>query len=429
MGLREKLTDEQARGLLASAPAAGLLHGAVSAVEQDFRWVRPLRFSDDQLRALGSCQAWHPGLFRQMARTTSGICVEFETDAAEIALEVRVDAEPKGTRAVLEFIDRGNSQGEVPHDGLSLDIDGHHQWYGMPSGREELLVARIDGHDPEDALGLQPLPGMARVRHVRIWLPALRGCVVRDVWCDGTFVRAVAHRKHLLVIGDSIAQGFVSEDPAHSWPSLLAARLGLDLVNQGLGGQVFQPGSLFGLAVTIDPARIVVALGENYRYETCVARRVSMDIRAYLAEVSRLWPDVPTHVLTPLWHDEEVWPSHAMSCHEQVPELIATHVASHEQMRLIDGLELLDHDKELLADGFEHPNARGCRQIAMRLNGVIRIPSLRPSSVGKRRKRKGKAVGKAKVNGKTNTKKTPAALPDASPVITDLLQLPLDELL
>ena len=418
MGLRSQISDDQTRSLLASAPAAGLLHGAVSAIEQDYRWVRPLRFSEDQVRALGSCQAWHPGLYRQMARTTAGIVVEFETDSREVALEVSVDAEPRGTRSVLEMVDRASTSGAQPHDGLSADIDGRHVWLGMPEQNERFVTLQLDGHDPEDALGLQPLPGMARTRHVRIWLPALRGCIVREVLGDGSFVRPVPKRKNLLVLGDSIAQGFVSGDPARSWPALLAVRQGLDLVNQGVGGQVFQPGSLFGLAGAIDPGRIIVAYGGNYRYEPCVARRVSLDIRSYLAELTRLWANVPTHVLTPIWHDELAWPSHAMSCHEQVPDLIATHVASHDQMTLVEGLELLEHDPELFADGCEHPNERGCRQIATRLNAVMRVPGLRPSSVGKRRKRR-----------KKNAKGKKAAELAVRPPVEDALQLPLEEIL
>lgn len=386
MGLRQTMADETARATLASAPAAGLLHGAVGAVEQHYRWMRPLRFVDEQIRALGSVQAWHPGLYRQMSRTTAGICVEFETDATEVALEVRVDAEPKGTRAVLEAIDQVQGEGSRPHDGLSVDVDGHHLPCVMPEGRDELVTFAINGFDPEDRQGLQALPGLARPRSVRIWLPCLRGCVVRDVVSDGTFVRPVARRRQLLVLGDSIAQGFVAGDPALAWPALLAGKLDLDLVNQGLGGQVFQPGSLYGLAAAVDPARIIVAYGESYRYEPCLARRVSRDVRSYLSELSRLWPQVPTHVLTPLWHDEGAVPSHGMSCYEQVPTFLEAHAAPHDQMTIVDGLDLLEHDPALLADGYEHPNARGCRQIATRMNAVIRVPGLRPSSVGKRRK-------------------------------------------
>lgn len=397
MGLSEKIKDERARGLLVSVPAAGLLHGAVSAVAHDFRWVRPLRFSEDQMRALGSCQAWHPGLFRQMARTTAGIRVEFETDAEQVALEVRIDAEPRGTRAALDAVDRGEA-GQLPgamlakpHDGLSADVDGRHIWCGMPAAGETLVELTLSGNDPEDAMGLQPLPGLARMRRVCIWLPALRGCEVRDVYCDGSVVRPVTKRKNLLVLGDAFAQGFVSEDPAAAWPSLLANRLKLDLVNQGIQGQVFQPGSLFGLADSVDPERIVVAYGASYRHETCMARRVSRDVRAYLAELSRLWPKVPTHVITPLWHEEQTCPSHAMSCHEKVPSLIEACVSAHPQMKLIDGLELLDHDASVYADGCEYPGVQGNRKIAQRINAVMRVPGLRPSSVGKRRARRRKA--------------------------------------
>lgn len=391
MGLRETIANEEARATLVSLPAVELLHGAVSLDEDElFGWVRPARFSVAQQRALGSCLAWHPGLYRQMAQTTAGIVVEFETDACEVALEVRVDREPQATRAVLEPIDRLSLVGLGPHDGFSADIDGRRVWLGMPAPGERLVELRLDGGDPEDVYGLTPLPGMSRTRHVRIWLPALRGCMVRRLYCDGTTVGPVPRRKQLLAIGDSIVQGFVSEDPACAWPTLLAQRLDLDVVNQGVGGQVFQPGSLAGLAGAVNPAHIVVSLGENYRFEPCAERRVSADIQRFFGELSRLWPKVPTHVLTPLWHDEEAYPSHPKSCFDEVPRLIAEGVALHEQMTLIYGQELLDHEAELLADGIDHPNERGCRQIALRLASVLKAPGARPSSAGRRRKRKTK---------------------------------------
>ena len=263
MGLLETVKDERQRQELTRVPAAGLVHGVVSMVEQDYRWMRPLRFVEEQMRALGSVQAWHPGLYRQMARTSAGICVEFDTDAREVALEVRLDAEPRGTREVLAVVDRAQGTLPRPHDGVSADVDGRHLPCVMPADGVELVSFSLVSGDPEEALGLIALPGLARTRRVRIWLPCLRGCVIRDVYCDGTFIRPVAHRKVLLALGDSITQGFVADDPAFAWPSLLAQRLGLDVVNQGVGGQVFQPGSLLGLAGVVDVARIVVAFGDH----------------------------------------------------------------------------------------------------------------------------------------------------------------------
>ena len=101
--------------------------------------------------------------------------------------------------------------------------------------------------------------------------------------------------------------------------------------------------------------------------------------------------------------EEELAPSHAMSCQAQVPELIAAQVACHEHMQLVDGHELLEPDGELFAGATALPNARGNRQIATRLNTVIRIPGLRPSSVGKRRARKKLPAPPAEVPEHGNT--------------------------
>jgi lysophospholipase L1-like esterase len=336
---------------------------------------------------LGSCQAWHPGLFRQMARTTAGICVEFTTDAREVAIEVRVDEEPSGTRRVLDGLRMEEASGSVRwYDQFSVDVDGRHEALGMPEGGERLVTCKLASHDPAEKIGLQPLPGLERERHVRIWLPVLRGCALRDVWALGSQVHAVPARRQLLVLGDSVAQGFVAQDPAHTWPVLLADRLHLDVLNQGIGGQVFQPGLIAGLEGAADPAHIVVALGENYRYERCTTDLVARDIARYFFELARLWPQVPTQVLTPLWHDEDASPSHPLSCWEQVPDFIAEQVGRYAQMSLVDGLELCDHDASCYADPDAHPNAKGFRQMALRLHAVQSIPGLRPSSVGKRRK-------------------------------------------
>ena len=131
MGLLEAINDERQRETLACAPAAGLVHGAVSMVEQDYRWMRPLRFVEEQMRALGSVQAWHPGLYRQMARTTAGVCLEFTTDATEVAVEGLLDDEPSGTSAVLDIIRQANGV-DLPYDGLSADVDGRHLPCRMP---------------------------------------------------------------------------------------------------------------------------------------------------------------------------------------------------------------------------------------------------------------------------------------------------------
>ena len=358
-----KLDDQ-----LVHVDAADYLHGCVRVVEEPGGWRRPWRFTAEQVRTMGSCQAWHPGLYRQMARTTAGVTIEFDTDATEVSVELLLDAEPSGTRSVLDPI-RGEE--DLPLDGISVDVDARHLPCYMPSTGESLVQLSLDDPTRAPSPGMVMLPGLGEKRRVRIWLPALRGCAVRQLWGNGSFFEPVERHEQLLVIGDSVAQGFVTGDPALAWPSLLATFLGIDVVNQGLGGQVFQPSSLVGLSAYVNPSCIVVALGENYRYEPCRHRPTARDVRNHLVEVARLWPDVPTYVCTPLWHDEELSPSHRMSCWRRVPSMIEANAAVHDEMVLVDGLRVVDHDPSSFSDVHGHLNAVGAAQVARYLELIM----------------------------------------------------------
>lgn len=71
--------------------------------------------------------------------------------------------------------------------------------------------------------------------------------------------------------------------------------------------------------------------------------------------------------LTPTPHSEQPYHTHPRSCFEQVDTIIRQE-AQRADMGIVDGMLLLDYNLELFADGSEHPNARGCAQIAERLS-------------------------------------------------------------
>lgn len=396
MGIAGCMRDARLREIIVRMPARLLLHGSLRQEERvptspdDVGWVRPWRLGDRQVRALGSCMAWHPGLYSQMARATSGVLVEFTTDAEEVALEVRMDPEPRGTAAQLELVDADGMRRS--HDGITCECDGLSLGCSLP-GADDLVDFLLAGDAPapgtsrrQPAGSIRALPGLAPERHVRLWLPCLRGCEVRDVLCDGTYLRPVGARPTMLVLGDSICQGFVSGDPSRTWPALVGESLGLDVVNQGIGGQVFQDSSLAGAATVVSPTRIVVALGANYRFEPCRASEVTRDVHAFLDQVCRLWPKVACWVMTPVWHAEDRWPTHPRSCFAEVPDIIGREVALHDGMALVDGLDLLDHDPALLADACDHPNARGFAQMGERIADVMRGHA--PTSAGREDRRR-----------------------------------------
>ena len=384
MGLWETITlagsrAAEARSWLTVVPAVDYLRGALDVAELPNGWQRPVRVQESVLRALTSCEANHPGLFRQMASATSGMCLRLATDASELAVAVRLDREPRGTADVLEACERVG--GRRPYDGVSCWVDGRRlgcqtprlpqralPWLGDVGG---MGIACFDLRDPksEPGEGVMALPGLGKRHEVCIWLPCLRGCDLRELWLDGTYVEALPARPSLLVLGDSIGQGFCADDPAGTWPALLAERLGLDLLNQSIGGQVLQASTIPHVAMGPND-RIVVELGANYRWDPRPRVALEHEVRAYLGGVRHRWPNTPTWVVTPLWHDEESSASKSADCLQWVASSLAQ-AATEVGARLVEGAALVDADPALFADG-EHPGPKGHAQMASRLCAKMR---------------------------------------------------------
>ncbi len=366
------LHAESVRSMLVSVSAHELARGMHSFDDAGSGWMRPRRLSVAQARALESCLAWHPGLYRQMARTSAGVCLRFATDGAEVALAVRLDEEPRGTEVVLAAIDHGR---RMPHDGISVMVDGQARGCAMPHPLNRSLPWMEDAQgvgiysislDEADASGTatMAIPGLGERHEVCIWLPCLRGCELRELWSDGTYIEPLPARKRLLVLGDSLGQGFCADDPMLAWPSLVAESLSLDLVNHSIGGQVFQPTALIGEPVQ-DVALVLVELGNNYRHEICPASLVMRDSTAYLREVASLYPEARRVAITPTGHDADACPVHEGSCAREVPAIVRV-AARKRGFEIVDGMRLLDQGDVTLLDG-EHPSAAGHAQMAARL--------------------------------------------------------------
>ena len=101
-----------------SCAAEGLLHGVVGSDTDENGWTRPQRFTAGQLKALGSCRAWHPGLYRQLAAATAGVSLQFETDSSNVWLEAQMDPMPRGSAAMVADVERYGTGVTAPYDGF-----------------------------------------------------------------------------------------------------------------------------------------------------------------------------------------------------------------------------------------------------------------------------------------------------------------------
>ena len=349
-----------------SSPASKFLLGAPWSEKLAQGWVHPLRISPNQLRVIGSCSSWHPGLFKQMAACTSDILVSFTTDSSEVALDLKIDELPKGASSVLQLL-KATYLKKLSF--VFVTVDGKpHKSFLLDDAGEHTLSIHLETETSED--NLARLPGFNDTHHVSVYLPCLQSAFVKNLRGNGTFFSPDEPKKKLAVFGDSIAQGFVVERPDKTWPRSLAKRMKLDVVNQGIGGQVYQPGSYTFIE---DASLVIVALGANYRYEKCSKSQVTYDIQNSLWQISQMYADTRVVVLTPTPYFEDTYPTHPYSCFAEIPQIIEE-VAGKFGLQCISGEKLLPQEKKYFADDV-HPNSKGAALLAKNLFEALKQPA------------------------------------------------------
>lgn len=374
--------DERKRSSLLCVSSKDYLHGCLSVTERG-EWAHPERFTPNQVAQISSCMAWHPGVFKAMAQATSGVRVSFRTDATEVALLIRLAQEPRPTQKQLAA---QHDETRAAHDGITIEVDGHKRPCFMPrplaygisgiDAQGAALVSFSVEENQADECVMVPLPGFGVMHEVSIWLPALRSAEVSYLWLDSQLIEPVEQEDTLLVLGDSIAQGFIADDPAQSWPALLTEALDADLLNQSIYGQVFQQGFCNGLSSHVAPSRVMVALGTNYRFEACAALRTKAEIDTSIAEIAHEWPDVPIDIITPIAFDEKVSPIARKSCYREVSHFIQAAAARHENVSVYDGTKLVDVTPQHICPDGDHLTLEGNATFARRLGVLMgaRVP-------------------------------------------------------
>lgn len=353
-------TDYKSYELHLKAPE--LMHGALDFDDLNHGWVRPWRFVPQQRQALCSASAWYPGVYRQMATCTTGMELAFESNCTELHIELMVDAFPTASLNVFRAM---GTDVAVVQDDFALEIDGELCRYVHLEETNTPYV--IDLNFGKSLVGA--------VHTVRLLLPSMRGAALRYVCgksaaSKDAFVRPVAYERQLLVLGDSVAQGFCAEQPDGAWPSLVARQLKAELINQSVGGQVFQPTALMGLesVASLSPDVVIVPLGVNYKYGRCMEQMVAREIGAYLVQVAKLWPKATLLVVAP---NKQGVAAVKGSCFERVPALITHAYQTVRERRLKDNNKAPVALKtapelapELLADSDTHPTTQGAAQLA-----------------------------------------------------------------
>ena len=299
--------------------------GAYSFEERDDGYLQAFQYTKEQMEYFkGAFDFWYDRCMATTAKT-----IEMKTDAQKISLEYKI-------------IWKGSE------DSFELMIDG--------------LITKIDyvkNVKEEGKLEWQLPAGM---KNVVIYLPADATLLIRNFEIDSKAERPVKNEK-VLWLGDSITQGFGPLRSAQTYVSVANRLLNYDIINQGIGGYVYDKKSLLKMP-DYTPDKIIVALGTNqYGSETM------KDVEEYYKSLMKVYGnEIPVLCISPLWRGDKPEDS---AIFERFCNNIKKIAGSYKNVKVIDGFKLVPHLSEYYLDNL-HPNCLGTETYGRNLVEEIR---------------------------------------------------------
>jgi lysophospholipase L1-like esterase len=303
--------------------------GAYFFRETEDGWLQAFQYSKEQMDYFESCIAkgidfWYDRCMASTAKT-----LEMTTSAGTISFEYR-------------FIWTGSQ------DSFELAVDG------------QITEIRYVKDLPEEGTLTWKLP--EGEKKIVIYLPADATVLLRNCETDGSWMPAEKNEK-VLWLGDSITQGYGPMRSGMTYVSVANRQLNYDIINQGIGGYIYDRNSLMKMD-GYTPDKIIVALGTNqFGCETM------QDVEEYWETLIGLYgTEIPVLCVTPLWRGDVPggFPTLARFC-ENVKKI----AGQYPNVKIVDGFTLVPHLPEYFLDNL-HPNCLGTEVYGRNLVEAIR---------------------------------------------------------
>ncbi len=204
------------------------------------------------------------------------------------------------------------------------------------------------------------IPDNGRTKHrITIYLPHLLeiGIVNFEVDENATVKPVKKEDKLLLCLGDSITQGMDAKFPSSAYPVQIARELKMELLNQSVGGYVYNSKSL-DKDLYVNPNIVIVAYGTN-DWNVC-NDKVSLqnNINDYFNTLTAIYDPKIINVITPIWR-YDIDESKAVSF-EELSGIIKKSALKYGITNVINGMNLLPHNLKFYAgDTNIHPSDFG----------------------------------------------------------------------
>lgn len=316
------------------------IHNTLSLSQDKEGYYHLQRFTDSQRQGIGT-----HALYRAMSKTSSGCSLRFLTRASSLSFRCK-----RFNQSLLR------KDGDIEFDFPRL--------YGRKMDMRDYFDLVIDDVLVE-SLPLRTGEIVATwentkktLMKVELFFPLTHQVGIKDFSCDDGIKALERPLSSLLVLGDSIVQGVGSESPSVALSPRLAFLSGLDVINQGLMGSLFNPDIVEELDAPLPISKIIVGYGTNDWVLRPSLSELEEVVGALLTRLFELYPTREILLLSPLWRsDLEI--DRTMGSFSQMSGSIQKVSKAFPLVTFVDCLTCIDHNSEVFADGFLHPNKKG----------------------------------------------------------------------
>lgn len=198
-------------------------------------------------------------------------------------------------------------------------------------------------------------------KDIVIYLPVDATVLIRNFEIDSKY-EPLSKGEKVLWLGDSITQGYGPLRSSQTYVAVANRILGYDILNQGIGGYIYDDKSLMKME-GYDPVKIIVAMGTN-QYKDGTAM-----VEDYYKTLTGIYGnEIPILCITPIWRGDHPDEFDIFTSFCDGVKKIAS---SYKNVTVIDGFEMVPHLEEYYLDNL-HPNCLGAEVYGRNLVEKIR---------------------------------------------------------
>ena len=300
--------------------------GALYFEEVEGGYLKSFQYTKPQMDYFeGAFEMWFERSDASTAKT-----IEFITDATKVSFDYKIIW--KGSEDSFELAANGLINNITYVKGL--EDEGTISW-DIPEGEKSVIV----------------------------YLPADATVLIRNFEINSTY-KPVTKNEKVLWLGDSITQGYGPLRSSQTYVSVANRLLNYDILNQGIGGYIYDNKSLMKME-GYQPDKIIVAMGTNQFGDENAPKMVA---DYYETLIGIYGEEVPVLCITPLWRGDV---PDGIPTLEKFCEMIKQEVSKYKNITVVEGFKLVPHLEEYYLDNL-HPNCLGTENYGRNLVEVIR---------------------------------------------------------